>query len=260
MSFMKFDGREVYYETHGQGDTVILLHHGFGSSKMWKEIYPALVDNGYRAVMYDRRGFGLSEAGSDFADFFASDQYRPYSVEELAALVTQLGLDDFHLVCQCEAGVIGVDYAAQYPEQVKTLSISSTLCYSEKRMEELVPLMFPPTFAELDDGFRSKMIYWHGAEKAEAFYENGMEKGGGAYGVGVHDLRPALPGVQCPALVLFPDRSGLFAVEQGVMHYRHLPAGELVVLPRCGHHTYEQMPEEYCRQVLGFFDRYYTGL
>jgi pimeloyl-ACP methyl ester carboxylesterase len=65
-----------------------------------------------------------------------------------------------------------------------------------------------------------------------------------------------LPSVQCPALVLYPDRSFLFDVEQGVAFYRGLPRGELAVLPKCGHNTYEQRPLAYAREILEFLDRH----
>jgi len=71
MAFATIDNRQIYYETHGQGDTIILLHQGFACSKMWEYIYPDLVDQGYRVVMYDRRGFGRSEPGPGFNGCFS---------------------------------------------------------------------------------------------------------------------------------------------------------------------------------------------
>jgi len=60
MPFETIQGMKIYYEVHGEGDTMVLLHHGFGCTKMWKDIYPSLVAAGYRVVMYDRRGYGRS--------------------------------------------------------------------------------------------------------------------------------------------------------------------------------------------------------
>ena len=51
-----------------------------------EEIYPGLVEEGYRVIMYDRRGYGQSEKGPGFMDFYVSDHYRPESVEEMAVL------------------------------------------------------------------------------------------------------------------------------------------------------------------------------
>lgn len=102
---------------------------------------------------------------------------------------------------------------------------------------------------------REKLIQWHGKDHAESFY-NQFRTYGGAYGIGFFDLRTVLPSVSCPALVLYPDRSFLFDVEQGVAFYCHLPDGKLAILPNCGHNTYEEQPEEYTRIILNFLKRH----
>ena len=86
MPFADINGLKIYYEMHGDGDTIVLLHHGFGCTKMWKDIYPAFVDKGYRILMYDRRGYGQSEKGPDFQAFYESDSFRPESVAVLDLL------------------------------------------------------------------------------------------------------------------------------------------------------------------------------
>ena len=75
----------------------------------------------------------------------------------------------------------------------------------------------------------------------------------------IFDIRPVLPLVSCPALVLYPDRSFLFEVEQGVSFYRGLPKGELAVLPKCGHNTYEDKPDEYATHIINFLARHRFG-
>jgi pimeloyl-ACP methyl ester carboxylesterase len=253
--FETIHGIKIYYEVHGQGDTVLLLHHGFGCTKMWKHIYPPLLGKGFRVVMYDRRGYGQSEKGDDFQEFYEGDGFRQESVRDMAVLRVKLGLDFFHIIGQCEGGVVGVDYAVEYPEHVKSLVIASTQCYSEITMAELNRVMFPKTFRDLEPELREKFIEWHGKEHAEASYHQ-FSKYGGEYGKDLFDLRPKLPSVGCPTLVLYPDRSALFEVEQALAFYRHLPEGELSVLPSCGHNTYEQRPEEYTRLLLDFLERH----
>lgn len=255
MAFTTINRMKIYYEIHSQGDTIVLLHHGFGCTKMWKDIYPRFVEEGYRVVLYDRRGYGQSEKGNDFAEFYVSDRFRPESVKELAELRKTLGIDSFHIVAQCEGGVIGVDYAVAYPQHIKTMVVSSTQCYSTMTMAEFNALKFPRHFRELEPELREKFIDWHGEEHAESFYHQ-FSQYGGAYGTGYFDLRPLLPSVGCPTLVLYPDRSALFDVEQAVASYRHLPKGELAVLPNCGHNTYEYRPEEYLHCVLNFLRRH----
>jgi len=255
MPFAQINGMKIYYEIHGSGDTIVLLHHGFGCTKIWKDIYPHLVEKGYRVIMYDRRGYGQSERGADFKEFYISDTFRSESVKELAMLKEFLDIDSFHIIGQCEGGVVGIDYAVMYPHHVATIVASSTQCYSKMTMLELNSLKFPNPFQDLEPEIKKKLVDWHGEEHAEVFF-NQFRKYGGAYGTDFFDLRDVLPSVTCPALVLYPDRSSIFDVEQAVAFYRCLPNGELAILPNCGHNTYEHQPKEYISCVLNFLKRH----
>jgi non-heme chloroperoxidase len=78
---------EIYYEDHGSGLPVVLIHGYPLNSDSWERQERALLGAGYRVIRYDRRGFGNSSRptiGYDY-DTFASD---------LNALLERLGLDD----------------------------------------------------------------------------------------------------------------------------------------------------------------------
>jgi non-heme chloroperoxidase len=81
----------LYYEDHGSGHPVILIHGYPLSSASWEKQVPALLASGHRVIAYDRRGFGKSSqptTGYNY-DTFAGD---------LRKLVTHLKLKDFTLV------------------------------------------------------------------------------------------------------------------------------------------------------------------
>ncbi len=254
MPFAQMDGRRLYYEVHGAGPPVVFLHHGFASSRMWEKVYPAFLDRGYKVVLHDRRGFGQSEPGANFDEFFVSDSFREETRDDLARLVEALELDSVFMVGQCEGGVMGVDYASVSPDRVRALVVSSTLYRSTTTMTEFNESHFPKAFPELDDSIRENLIKWHGHDRAEYVYELARTRGG-AYGSEVFDLGPQLGEVACPTLALYPDRSALFEVEQAVGMYRRLPKGELGVIPRCGHNTYDRRRDDFVKLVLDFFDR-----
>jgi non-heme chloroperoxidase len=82
---------EIYYEDHGAGQPVVLIHGYPLSGRAWDKQVPVLLEAGYRVITYDRRGFGKSSqptSGYDY-DTFAAD---------LAALVEHLDLRDAVLV------------------------------------------------------------------------------------------------------------------------------------------------------------------
>ena len=82
---------ELYYEDHGSGQPIVLIHGYPLSGASWEKQLPALLDSGYRVITYDRRGFGKSSqpaAGYNYDTF----------TEDLHKLITELKLRDFILV------------------------------------------------------------------------------------------------------------------------------------------------------------------
>ncbi len=66
---------ELYYEDHGSGRPVVLIHGYPLSGRAWDKQVPVLLDDGHRVITYDRRGFGRSSqptTGYDY-DTFAAD-------------------------------------------------------------------------------------------------------------------------------------------------------------------------------------------
>jgi len=66
---------ELYYEDHGSGRPVVMIHGYPLSSRAWDKQVPVMLDDGRRVITYDRRGFGKSSqptAGYDY-DTFAND-------------------------------------------------------------------------------------------------------------------------------------------------------------------------------------------
>ncbi len=82
---------QLYYEDHGSGDPVVLIHGYPLSSASWEKQVPVLLEAGHRVITYDRRGFGKSSqptTGYNY-DTFAGDLHK---------LVTHLKLRNFTLV------------------------------------------------------------------------------------------------------------------------------------------------------------------
>src|SRR5215472_5726154 len=82
---------KLYYEDHGSGPPVVLIHGYPLSGRAWDKQVPVLLDMGRRVITYDRRGFGKSSqptTGYDY-DTFAAD---------LNALMEKLDLHDAVIV------------------------------------------------------------------------------------------------------------------------------------------------------------------
>jgi non-heme chloroperoxidase len=82
---------DLYYEDHGTGRPVVLIHGWPLSGRSWEKQVPALLEAGHRVITYDRRGFGDSSkptSGYDY-DRLAADVHT---------IITELDLRDVTLV------------------------------------------------------------------------------------------------------------------------------------------------------------------
>ena len=82
---------DLYYEDHGSGKPVVLIHGWPLSGASWEKQTAALLEAGHRVITYDRRGFGRSSQPSTGYDY---DTFA----EDLHKLLTKLDLRDFALV------------------------------------------------------------------------------------------------------------------------------------------------------------------
>jgi len=82
---------QLYYEDHGSGDPVVLIHGYPLSGTSWEKQTSALLEAGHRVITYDRRGFGKSSqptSGYNYDSF----------AEDLHQLISHLSLRNFALV------------------------------------------------------------------------------------------------------------------------------------------------------------------
>jgi non-heme chloroperoxidase len=98
---------DLYYEDHGSGKPIILIHGYPLSGRAWEKQVPVLLDAGYRVITYDRRGFGQSSQPSSGYDY---DTFA----EDLHKLVTKLDLHDFALAGHSMGGGEVARYLGKY--------------------------------------------------------------------------------------------------------------------------------------------------
>lgn len=111
------NGIKMYYEIHGAGEPLLLLHGGLGSTGMFDSILPAIAA-GRQVIAVDLYGHGRT-ALTD----------RPMSYEDmgddLAALLKQLGLKQVDVLGYSMGGIAGLRLAIQHPGTVRRLAIVS---------------------------------------------------------------------------------------------------------------------------------------
>ncbi len=113
------NGIKLYYETHGTGRPLILLHGGLGAIEMFGPNLPALA-KGRRVIGVDLQAHGRT-----------ADIDRPLSVElmadDIAALIMHLKLQRPDIMGYSLGGGVGLQTAIRHPEVVGKLVVVSTV-------------------------------------------------------------------------------------------------------------------------------------
>jgi pimeloyl-ACP methyl ester carboxylesterase len=115
--YAEVNGINLYYETHGSGRPLILLHGGLGSGEMFGPVLPALAER-HQVIAVDLQGHGRT-----------ADIDRPIDIrlmaDDIAALIDHLGLDRPDLVGYSLGGGVALQTAVKYPAKVGRLVAAS---------------------------------------------------------------------------------------------------------------------------------------
>jgi len=115
---------DLYYEDHGSGKPIVLIHGYPLSGASWERQLPVLLDAGHRVITYDRRGFGKSSQPTEGYNY---DRFA----QDLHQVVTHLKLRDFALIGFSMGGGEVARYLGKYGSQgvSKVVFISSVPPY-----------------------------------------------------------------------------------------------------------------------------------
>jgi len=255
----------------------ILIQHGFGrNSNFWYEWVP-LLSSKYRVIRRDARGHGESSAPSrDTYDWSLDTMLR-----ELIDMLDQLKIDKIHFVGESTSGMLGIAFAAKYPERLHSLIICSSPTYlppaalkffsmgtgswqeairtlgSEGWARELSKL--PGTGGRKDDAY----VNWWAKEVGRS-PSYGLEQ----YSLFLEELdaRPFLKDVNVPTLILAPTNSTAVPVEYIPSFFfllmgrvaeamqKGIKGSKLVFINGAGHEIYVDKAQDCFKELDSFIE------
>jgi pimeloyl-ACP methyl ester carboxylesterase len=115
--YAEVNGINLYYETHGTGRPMILLHGGLGSGEMFGPTTPKLAER-HQVIVVDLQGHGRT------ADIDRPIDHR-LMADDIAALIDHLGLDKPDVVGYSLGGGVAFFTAVKYPDKVRKLVCAS---------------------------------------------------------------------------------------------------------------------------------------
>lgn len=246
---------DLYYESYGRGDEVVVFAHGLGGNHLswWQQV--PVFEQRYRCIVFDHRGFGWSREAP------SGPGIRAF-VEDLRGLLDHLRIGRTFIVGQSMGGFTALGFALAHPDRTRGIVMADTT----------FPYIGPETRAMMrrqGERARTASDTLRGVAYSEVYARRDPE-GAFLYDAlsrlnpprpddffAPHRLPPSpseqeLASLHVPVLFLCGADDPLFPPQVMEAASALIPGSRLVVVPDAGHSVYWERPDRFNEAVLAF--------
>jgi pimeloyl-ACP methyl ester carboxylesterase len=242
--YAEVNGLKIYYETHGSGQPLVLLHGAFGFNEGWAPLLPALTKN-HQVIAIELQGHGHT-----------NDVDRPLSHEQMAddtaALVAQLNIKNADFFGYSMGGTVALGVAIRHPELVRKLAVLGSATGSMKDTFEpesykqflSLPADFaPPVLKQPYDRMSPDPTHW------PVLVTKIKNLGRDFKGYSTADVKA----IKAQVLIMLGDRDGT-RPEHAVEMYRQIAKSQLTIFPGEDHFIIFSSPDKVLSVLIPFLD------
>jgi len=270
-----FEGGKLrmHYVDEGpkDGPTVVMIHGNPTWSYMWRKLIPVLANNGFRAIAIDHIGVGRSDKPTKMSDYTIA-RHEGWVKE---ALFKKIGVKDAHFILHDWGGIIGLRAIADHQDRISSIIMSNT-GFSVRDPDKPITKM-----ARKGAGFLRAFQLWIRFNKGWKFWKTADIDSYAApypdksYLTGIRQFTQMLPtrndnpmlienwqalqklkNFEKPFLNLFSDKDQI--APKGYKSVRPAIPGtrdyEPIILKGGSHFLLEDIPEDYAREVIKFYE------
>jgi proline iminopeptidase len=150
--FVTVGSHKIWYESEGQGEPLLLIPGGPGSSHDYFHPFFSALSNQYRVIYYDPFGTGKSDHAKNPSEYSLKQE-----IEEVEELRKALGIDQWNVFGHSWGGVVAQGYVTKYPGPVKKVVLSDCLVSGKSyqdtndRALRLMADLFPDNWKKMEE-------------------------------------------------------------------------------------------------------------
>lgn len=213
---------QMYYEIHGEGEPLVLLHGFTGSSQVWKPFFDDFLKY-YRLIIPDLRGHGKSTNPSEI---FTHRQ----SAFDVFALLEKLGIKKFKAIGSSTGGMTLIHMATNQPARIEAMVLIGATHYFP---EQCRALMRNINAQESSERAYMKVLHRRGDEQIRLLIKQFID-----FKDSYDDMNftpPYLSTITASTLIIHGDRDPFFPVSIPSEIYNSIPKSYLWIVPNGGH-------------------------
>ena len=234
--YAKIRGINMYYETYGKGEPLLIIHGNGGSINNFLYQVPYFSKN-YKVILADSRAQGKSVDAGDSLSY-------EMMADDLNALLDNLHLDSCYVIGWSDGGINGLLLAIRHPDKVKKLAVTGAN-------------LWPDTTAVDPFVYNWAMHYNDTLTKMEQTPQiKNARKLAHLLSYEPHISLEQLHTIKCPTLVIGGDHDVLLP-RHTLLIAESIPKSYLWILPNSGHSTPIYYKDQFNATVAEFFKKPY---
>lgn len=222
---LSINGFEMYYELHGEGSPLLMLHGFTGSGAGLIQGFKQLSAN-HQLIIPDLRGHGRSTNSSKEFTFRQAGL-------DIAALLDHLNISQCSAIGFSGGGCILLHVAYQQPERIKSMTIVSAAPYFPQQTRNVMKQFALQEKTE-EQWAAMRSIHFHGDEQIQILWE----QAGAFSNDDMNDMNftsEMLSKIKSKTLIVQGDRDPIYPIELTIEMFRDIPNSYLWVIPNGGH-------------------------
>ncbi|MCS3530457.1 alpha/beta fold hydrolase [Chryseobacterium sp. JUb7] len=226
---VKLNDAELYYETYGEGEPLILLHGNGGSIQEFYKQIPELSKQ-FKIIAIDTRAQGKS------IDFTKGDLNYKIFADDLNNLMTHLNLTKINILGWSDGGNTGLEFALKYPQNLNKLIIIGANTFPEGVDVELLK------------NFKSKVKFMDLANQREHDTEKRL------LNLMLNEPninKKSLSQIKNPVFVIVGEND-VIKKEHTEMIAKEIPNTKLKIYPKASHYLPFEIADELNKDVIDF--------
>lgn len=232
-------GFNMYYETYGTGQPLLIIHGNGGSIGNFSNQIPYFSKN-YKVILADSRAQGKS------ADTGDSLSYEMMS-DDLNALLDSLNLDSCNVIGWSDGGINGLLLAMRHPLKVRKLAVTGANLWTDTTAIE--PFVYKWAL-RFNDSLKKVALTPSVKNQKKLFHLLTSEP---------HITTGHLGSIQCPTMVIGGDHD-VILVQHTLLIAQSIPNSYLWILPNSGHSTPIVYKDQFNAAVDNFFSKPYRKI
>jgi pimeloyl-ACP methyl ester carboxylesterase len=250
------NGPRIYYEVHGEGEPLLLIHGGTATSQSWTSHLPAFTEH-FQVFAPDSRGHGRTDNPTGELG------YRVMA-DDVVALVGALGLQRPLVLGYSDGGQIALELGMRYPGLARALVLGGTeFRFSEAYLQDARALLGIAEGEEVDPerlereqpDFVGYLREAHRHVYGPEYWNTYIRQIARLWLTPLHYTHEDLGAVTDPVLILVGDRDGACTAEDPEL-FRLLYDAELAVAPGSDHSFIEAKADLFDALALDFLLRH----